>query len=70
MMKNHKIEVNKRYQLIYSPPIVRTAGSGGALWVQRDSPDFRARTRGWAQTNFVELWSVSRSRLAEMAIEI
>ena len=26
--------------------------------------------RGWAQTNFVELWSVSRPRLAEMAIEI
>ena len=26
--------------------------------------------RGWAQTNLVELWSVSRPRLAEMAIEI
>ena len=26
--------------------------------------------RGWEQTNFVELWSVSRPRLAEMAIEI
>jgi len=26
--------------------------------------------RGWSQTNFVELWSVSRPRLAEMAIEI
>jgi len=25
---------------------------------------------GWAQTNFVELWSVSRPKLAEMAIEI
>jgi len=27
-------------------------------------------TRGWSQTNFVELWSVSCSRLAEMAMEI
>jgi len=26
--------------------------------------------RGWEQTVFVELWSVSRPRLAEMAIEI
>ena len=26
--------------------------------------------RGWEQTNFVELWLVSRPRLAEMAIEI
>jgi len=26
--------------------------------------------RGWEQTNFVELWSVSRPRLAEMDIEI
>jgi len=26
--------------------------------------------RGWSQTNFVELWSVSRPRLDEMAIEI
>ena len=26
--------------------------------------------RGLSQTNFVELWSVSRARLAEMAIEI
>ena len=25
---------------------------------------------GWEQTNFVELWSVSRPRLAEIAIEI
>jgi len=30
----------------------------------------RARKRGWSQTNFVELWSVSHPRLAEMAIEI
>ena len=29
-----------------------------------------AAGRGWEQTNFVELWSVSRPRLAEMAIEI
>ena len=28
-----------------------TAGSGGALWVQRDSPDFRAHTHLWAQTD-------------------
>jgi len=27
-------------------------------------------TRGWEQTNFVELWSVSCPRFAEMAIEI
>ena len=27
-------------------------------------------SRGWEQTNFVELWSVFRPRLAEMAIEI
>jgi len=27
-------------------------------------------TKGWAHPNFVELWSVSRLRLAEMAIEI
>jgi len=26
--------------------------------------------RGWEKTNFVELWSVSRPRLAEMAIDI
>jgi len=26
--------------------------------------------REWSQTNFVELWSVSRARLAEIAIEI
>ena len=26
--------------------------------------------RGWSQTNFVELWSVFRPRLAEMAIKI
>ena len=25
--------------------------------------------RGWSQTNFVELWSVSRPRLIKMAIE-
>ena len=29
-----------------------------------------AAGRGWLQPNFVELWSVSRPRLAEMAIEI
>ena len=28
------------------------------------------KARGWEQTNFVELWLVSRPRLAEMAIEI
>ena len=27
-------------------------------------------SRGWSQNNFVELWSVSRPRLSEMAIEI
>jgi len=31
---------------------------------------FAAARRGWEQTNFVELWSVSRPRLAEIAIEI
>jgi len=31
----------------------------------------RLQTRGrWAQANFVELWTVSRPRLDEMAIEI
>jgi len=30
-----------------------------------DSPSNLAKSRGWAQTNFVELWSVSRPRLAE-----
>jgi len=49
--KNHKISVNKRYHVFYSPPFFRTAGSGGALWVQRDSPDFRAHTHLWARTN-------------------
>ena len=41
-MKNHKIQVNKKYDVFYSPHIFRSAGSGG---VQRDSPDFRAHTR-------------------------
>jgi len=31
---------------------------------------FAEHKRGWAQIIFVELWSVSRPRLAEMAIEI
>jgi len=31
--------------------IFRTAGSGGALWVQRDSPDFRAHSHSWARTD-------------------
>ena len=31
---------------------------------------FTGDVRGWSQTNFVGLWSVSRPRLAEMAIEI
>jgi len=43
-MKNHKFQVNKRYHVFYSPPLFCTAGSGGALCVQRDSSDFRANT--------------------------
>ena len=39
-MKNKKTQVNKRYHLFHSPPLFRIAGSGGALWVQRDFPDF------------------------------
>jgi len=39
------------YHEFYSPPLFRTAVSGGALWVQRDSPDFRAHTHLWARTN-------------------
>jgi len=38
-----------------------SVGCTGLQWVA---------VRGWSQTNFVELWSVSRPRLAEMAIEI
>ena len=30
------------YYLFHWPPLFLTAGSGGALWVQRNSPDFRA----------------------------
>ena len=37
------------YHLFHSPPLFRTAVSGGALWVQRDSPDFRSHTHLWAQ---------------------
>jgi len=38
--ENQKVQVNKRYHIFYSTVIFRTAGSGGVLWVQRDSPDF------------------------------
>jgi len=43
--------VNNRYYLFHSPPLFCTAGSGGALWVQRDSPDFQAHTHLWARTD-------------------
>jgi hypothetical protein len=39
------------YHIFYSIVIFLTAGSGGALWVQRDSPDFRAHTHLWARTD-------------------
>jgi len=39
-IENQKSSVNKTYSIIFSIVIFRTAGSGGALWVQRDSPDF------------------------------
>jgi len=50
-MKNQKISVNKTYHFFHSPPLFCTAGSRGALWVQRNSPDFRAHTHLWAQTD-------------------
>ena len=50
-MKNHKIQVNKRYHVYYWTRILRTAGSGGALWVQRDFPDFWAHSHLWARTD-------------------
>ena len=46
-----KSRVNKMYHIFYSTVIFRTAGSGGALWVQTDSPDFRAHTHLWARTD-------------------
>jgi len=39
------------YNIFYSIVIFRTAGSGGALWFQRDSPDFRVHTHLWARTD-------------------
>jgi len=47
-MENQKSQVNKMYDMFYSIVVFRTAGSGGALWVQRDSPDFRAHSHLWA----------------------
>ena len=49
--ENQKIQVNKSYHISYSTVILLTVGSGGALWVLRDSPDFRAHTDVWAPTN-------------------
>ena len=49
--KNQKGSVNKRYHLFHSPPLFHTVGSGGALWVQRDSPGFRAHSHLWAWTD-------------------
>jgi len=36
---NHKNQVNKRYHRFYTTVIFRTVGSGGALRVQRGSPE-------------------------------
>jgi len=50
-MENQKSSVNRNYSIFFSIVIFRTAGSGGALWVQRDSPDFRVHTHLWARTD-------------------
>ena len=50
-MENQEIQINKRYHIFYSIVIVRTAGSGGALCLQRDSPDFRTHNHLWTQTD-------------------
>ena len=61
----------------------RTGVKSGQGWIRGDGDGFLTfhlcmtnsilmdwtLTRGWEQTNFVELWSVSRPGLAEMAIE-
>jgi hypothetical protein len=46
--------------------ILFTVGSGGALWVQRDSPDFRAHTHLWART---DLCLCRLSPLSEVKLE-
>ena len=51
--------------------VFRTAGSGGALWVQRDSPDFRAHTHLWARTDLClcqssPLWHIKKSHNLHM----
>jgi len=48
--------------------VVRGTKSRGAE--RPENLYFLGGGRGWAQTNFVELWWVSCPRLAEMAIEI
>ena len=50
-MENQKSSVNRNYSIFFSIVIFRTAGSGGALWVQRDFPDFLAHTHLLAGTD-------------------
>ena len=49
--KSEKLSQQK-VNLFHSPPLFPSAGSGGALWVQKDFPDFRAHTYAGRRTDF------------------